>query len=474
LDPECAAYVIYTSGSTGTPKGVVVPHRAACNAISAAVELYGIGPGSRAVHTASIGFDASVLEVFLPLAAGAELHMVDRDTVRSGDELAALLREREVDVWVATPALLESLGGEPLPALRVVSTGGDRLAGETVKRWAAGRRMLNLYGPTETTVFSASHAVAPGAAEAPPVGRPIANTRVYVLDGEMRPRVPGIPGEVFIGGHGVARGYLGRPGLTAERFLPDPFSGQPGARLYRTGDLARLRVDGELEFRGRADAQLKVRGFRIEPGEVEAALLALGGVREAVVVARDDTPGGPRLVAYVVPDDSGTAPRDPRQALRERLPEHMVPAVVVPLEAVPRTPNGKTDRRALPAPDARAAQQREYVAPRGALETLLASVWAEVLGRERVGIQDNFFDLGGHSLLATQVSTRLKSSKIAVPVRMLFQHPTVEELARAVAAAEPRPGQTEKVAALVLKVQSLSPEARRQLLQANRPAGVQG
>ncbi len=468
-DPESAAYVIYTSGSTGTPKGVVVPHRAACNAIAAAAGLYGVGPGSRAAHTASIGFDASVLELFLPLAAGAELHLVDRDTVRSADELAALLRERGVDVWVATPALLESLGDEPLPALRVVSTGGDRLSGETVRRWSDGRRMLNLYGPTETTVFSTAHAVAPGTAEAPPVGRPIANTRVYVLDGEMRPVVPGIPGELFIGGAGVARGYLGRPALTAERFVPDPFSGEPGARLYRTGDLARLRVDGELEFRGRADAQLKVRGFRIEPGEIEAALMALGGIREAVVVARDDVPGGARLVAYVVPDGTAAGPQDPRQALRELLPEHMVPAAFVPVAAIPRTPNGKTDRAALPAPDAGAAQQRGYVAPRSALETLLASVWAEVLGRERVGIEDDFFDLGGHSLLAMQVSARLEASKIAFPVRMLFQHPTVEQMARALAAAEARPGQTEKVAALVLQVQSLSPEARRQLLE-GKPA----
>jgi amino acid adenylation domain-containing protein len=473
LDAECAAYVIYTSGSTGIPKGVVVPHRAACNTIAAAVELLGVRPGTRMAHTASIGFDAAVLELFVPLAAGGELHLVDRETARSPDELAALLRERGIEVWVTTPPLLESVGGAQLPALRALSVGGDRIPGATAKRWSEERRMFNLYGPTEATVFCTAHAVAPGAAESPPIGRPAANTRAYVLDGAMSPVVPGNPGELFVGGQGVARGYLHRPELTAARFVPDPFSGEPGARLYRTGDLARLRVDGELEFRGRADAQVKVRGFRIEPGEVEAALLALGGFREAVVVARDDAPGGPGLVAYLVPDDAGAPPRDPRQALRERLPEHMVPAVFVVVEAIPRTPGGKTDRRALPAPGA-AAARREYVAPRGALETLLAAVWAEVLGRERVGIQDDFFDLGGHSLLATQVSTRLGESRIAVPVRMLFQHPTVEELARALAAAEPRPGQLEKVAALVLRVRSLSPEARRELLEGKRPAGVQG
>ncbi|MEW5929751.1 MAG: amino acid adenylation domain-containing protein [Gemmatimonadota bacterium] len=474
FDPECAAYVIYTSGSTGTPKGVVATHRAACNVVAALAEPFGIGVGARAVQTISIGFDGSVVDLFVPLAAGAELHLADRDTARSGDELAAFLREREIEMLVAPTAVLDALAHEPLPALRVVGTGGERLSAGTVRRWSEGRRLLNLYGPTETTVASTARVVAPGTAEAPPIGRPLANTRVYVLDGEMRPLVPGIPGEVFIGGAGVARGYLGRPGLTAERFVPDPLSGEPGARLYRTGDLARLRADGELEFRGRIDAQVKLRGFRIEPGEVEAAILALGGVREAVVVARDDGPGGARLVAYLVPDGSAAWPADPRGALRERLPEHLVPAAFVPLEAIPRTPNGKTDRRALPAPDARAVRERGYVAPRSALETLLAGVWAEVLGRERVGVEDDFFDLGGHSLLATQVSTRLKASRIQAPVRMLFQHPTVEEMARALVAAEPSPGQTEKVAALVLRVQSLSPEARRALLRGNRPTGVEG
>ncbi|MET0400360.1 MAG: amino acid adenylation domain-containing protein [Longimicrobiaceae bacterium] len=472
LDPECAAYVIYTSGSTGTPKGVVVPHRAACNTIAVAVELMGVGPGTRVAHTASIGFDAAVLELFLPLAAGGELHLFDRDTVRSPEELAALLRERGIEAWIATPPLLESVGDAQLPALRALGVGGDRIAGATAKRWSEGRRMYNLYGPTEIAVFCTAHAVAPGTAESPPMGRPVANARVYLLDGAMSPVVPGVPGEMFVGGRGVARGYLGRPDLTAETFVPDPFSGEPGARLYRTGDLARLRVDGELEFRGRADAQVKVRGFRIEPGEVEAALLALGGFREAVVVARDDAPGGPGLVAYLVPDD-GAPPPDPRQGLRERLPEHMVPSVFVVVDAIPRTPGGKTDRRALPAPGT-ATAEREYVAPRGALETLLAAVWAEVLGRERVGIGDDFFDLGGHSLLATRVSTRLGESRIAVPVRMLFQHPTVEALASALAAAEPRPGQLEKVAALVLRVRSLSPEARRELLEGRRPTGVGG
>jgi len=471
--PEAAAYVIYTSGSTGTPKGVVVPHRAARNLVAAAVDLYGIGAGSRAVHTASIGFDASVLELFLPLAAGAELHLVDRDTVRSTDELAALLREREVDVWVATPALLEAVGEESLPALRVVSAGGDRLSGEVARRWSEGRRLLNLYGPTETTVFSFSHACVPGSADTPPVGRPIANTRAYVLDAEMRPVIPGVPGEIYVGGAGVARGYHGRPDLTAERFLPDPFGGEPGARLYRTGDLGRLRPDGELEFRGRADAQVKVRGFRIEPGEVESALLALGGIREAAVVAREDGPGGPRLVAYVVPGEGAVAPAELRAALRDRIPEHLVPAAVVPLASLPRTANGKLDRGALPAPDAKAAQA-EYREPRSALERVLAGIWQDVLGVERVGISDNFFDLGGHSLLATQVSTRASVLKTPVPVRMLFQHPVLEELARAIVASEARPGQTEKVAALVLRVQSLSEEDRRRMMAARPGAGGEG
>ena len=277
------AYVIYTSGSTGTPKGVMVTHGGAASLLATAVEIFGVRTGSRVVQTASLSFDASILETFAALLGGASLHVADRDTVLSAEALGALLREREVDVWMSSPPLLELLGDAELPALRTVGTGGDRCSGELAARWSRGRRLLNLYGPTETTIYATWHPVRPGAAEAPPIGRPVAGARAYVLDAAGQPAPAGIPGELHVGGVGVSRGYLGRPALTAEKFVPDPFSGEAGARMYRTGDRARWRADGELEFLGRTDAQVKVRGFRIEPGEIEAALLAHPGVRAAVV-----------------------------------------------------------------------------------------------------------------------------------------------------------------------------------------------
>ncbi|HEX7240853.1 MAG TPA: amino acid adenylation domain-containing protein, partial [Longimicrobiaceae bacterium] len=300
VSPDSLAYVVYTSGSTGTPKGVMVTHGAAANLLSQAVETFGARPGSRVAHTASLSFDASILEVFLALLSGAALHVADRETVLSGEALGALLRERGVDVWVSTPPLLELLAEEELPALRSVSTGGDRCPGELAARWSRGRRLMNMYGPTETVVYTTWHPCAEGSAEAPPIGRPVAGARAYVLDASLQPAPVGVPGELYVGGAGLARGYLGRPELTAERFVPDPFSGEPGARRYRTGDRVRWRADGELEFLGRADAQVKIRGLRIEPGEVEAAILAHPGVRAAAVAVREDAPGRRMLVAYAV------------------------------------------------------------------------------------------------------------------------------------------------------------------------------
>jgi len=471
--PDHLAYVIYTSGSTGRPKGVMVTHRAAAGRLAAAVETFGARPGSRVAQTASLSFDASILEIFLALLSGAALHVVDRETVLSAEALGALLREREIDLWVSTPPVLEMLGEGDFPALRAVSTGGDRCSGELAARWSRGRRLLNLYGPTETTIYATGHLCRPGAAEAPPIGRPVAGTRAYVLDARGEPVPAGFPGELYVGGAGVARGYLGRPGLTAERFVPDPFSGVAGERVYRTGDRARWSEAGELEFLGRVDEQVKVRGFRIEPGEVEAALLAHPAVREAVVVVRD----GPsarrddrRLVAYLVPADGRTAsPAELREHLRTLLPEYMVPSSIVPLDALPLTPSGKLDRQALPDDDG--ARDREYVAPRSALEEALAGIWQEVLGVERVGIHDSFFDLGGHSLLATQLVARIKVLHAEVPVRQLFQTPTVAGLAEAVTRAETTPGATEMIARVLLRLKTMSPEERAAALR-EKHAGV--
>ncbi|HEX8273690.1 MAG TPA: amino acid adenylation domain-containing protein [Longimicrobiaceae bacterium] len=437
VDPLNAAYVIYTSGSTGLPKGVVVTHAGAANLLAGAVDTFGARPGDRVAQLASTGFDASLLEIFLALLSGAALHPVGRDVVLSPGRLAELLREREIGILVSTPALLDTLPPDRLPALRAVSTGGDRCSGETAARWSAGRRLLNMYGPTEASIYATWHPCPPGGSEAPPIGRPVANARAYVLDTGGEPAPVGVPGELCLGGAGVARGYLGRPELTADRFVPDPFAGGAGERLYRTGDRARWRGDGTLEFLGRLDAQVKVRGFRVEPGEVEAALLAEPGVREAVVVAREDGPGGTRLVAYLVAGQGTALPAaELRARLRRRLPEHMVPGTFVVLERLPLTPSGKADRRALPAPERAAA---EYAAPRTEMEELLCDVWLEVLGGrgggrlERVGIHDSFFDLGGHSLLAMQLLGRIREAlDVQVPPRTLFEAPTVAELAAAV------------------------------------------
>jgi acyl-coenzyme A synthetase/AMP-(fatty) acid ligase/acyl carrier protein len=291
--------------------------------------------------------------------------------------------------------------------------------------------LFNLYGPSEDTTYSTFVLVPRGTGRAPTIGRPVAGTQAWVLDERLRPVPTGVTGELWLGGRGLARGYLGRPELTAERFVPDP-SGPPGARLYRTGDLARWRADGELEFLGRRDFQVKVRGFRIELGEIEERLARHPGVREAAVVAREDA-GEIRLVAYVAAqEETALEAGELRGFLRQVLPEHMVPAVFVPLAALPLTPNGKVDRRALPSPDGAGAGRREYVAPRSLTEELLAGIWAEVLKVERVGVHDSFFDLGGHSLLAAQVVSRVReAADLDLPLRALFQHPTLEGLAGA-------------------------------------------
>ncbi len=368
--PDNLAYVIYTSGSTGTPKGVMVTHRAAANLLESALATFGTGAGSRVLHAVSPSFDASVLEIFVALLAGAELHVADRETVLAPPALAELLRERAIDTWVATPALLEALPDTDFPALRVVSTGGERCSGEVAARWSAGRRLVNMYGPTETTIYATRHACPPVADGAPPIGRPVENARAYVLDPRGGPLPAGVPGELYVGGAGVARGYLGRPGLTAERFLPDPFAPEPGARAYRTGDRARWLPSGGLEFLGRVDQQVKLRGLRIEPGEVEAVLLAHPGVRSAAVTVREDAPGRRALVAYVVPGE-GDAAAEQVAAWREAWDQTYAAA---PAGGAPLTRLGWHHGDA--AGELRPGEMREWV------ERSVASVLA--LGPERV------------------------------------------------------------------------------------------
>ncbi|WP_163997839.1 non-ribosomal peptide synthase/polyketide synthase, partial [Pyxidicoccus caerfyrddinensis] len=429
--PYHLAYLLYTSGSTGTPKGTAVEHRGVTNLVTQEKGVYEIGPGSRVLQFASLSFDLSVEEIFTTLCSGGALVLAPMEKLMPGAPLQKLMRDEALTVISVTPAALAATPAEGYPALRTVISGGEAVSAEVVGRWAPGRTFHNGYGPTETTVV-ATLAICKPDGSVPSIGRPMGNMRTYVLDVRGEPVPVGVKGELYVGGVGVARGYAGRPGLTADRFLPDAWSGVPGARMYRTGDVVRWREDGTLDYLGRADAQVKVRGFRIELGEVESALAKLPAVREAVVVAREDGPGGKRLVGYVVAHEGfQTDSAALRAALKETLPEYMVPSAVVVLDAMPLTSNGKVDRRALPAPDLAATGGRpDFVAPRTETEALLAGIWSAVLGVEPVGLSDNFFELGGHSLLATQAISRMRAAfNVELPLRDLFDAATLAELA---------------------------------------------
>ncbi|HYH81021.1 MAG TPA: amino acid adenylation domain-containing protein, partial [Longimicrobium sp.] len=427
LTPAHAAYVIYTSGSTGRPKGVLVPHRGLCNVAAAQQRAFGVGAGDRVLQFASLSFDAAAFELVMALASGAALCVASRDELLPGPGLLALLRRHAITAVTLPPSALAALPVEELPALRTITTAGEALPAELVGRWGVRHRLWNLYGPTEATIWSTAAACADPARK-PDIGGPIDNTRAYVLDPGLEPLPPGAAGELYVGGAGVARGYLGRPALTAERFVPDPFGGEPGARLYRTGDRVRRLADGMLDFIGRVDHQVKVRGFRIEPGEIEARLREHPAVREAVVLVREDAPGDTRLVAYAVADEWAGA-NVLRAHLGQALPAYMVPAAFVRLDAFPLTPNGKIDRKALPAPEGDAFAARAYRAPVGETEQALVDIWAEVLRLERVGVEESFFELGGHSLLATRVVSRVRELfGVELPLRTLFEGPTVAEL----------------------------------------------
>ncbi|UGQ48159.1 non-ribosomal peptide synthetase [Massilia endophytica] len=437
LTPQHLCYLIYTSGSTGMPKGVMIEHAGLCNYLHWALGAYA---PVNAVVSSSLSFDATVTSLYLPLLRGGMVHLLrEHDEI---DGLYALLQQPGADWLVkATPAHLDVLGHRAKregarTAVGVFVIGGEALAPSTVQLWREvqpGVRMVNEYGPTETVVGCVTYEV-PEALEsqhAVPIGQPIANTRIYILDAEGQPVPPGVSGELFIGTVGVARGYLNREELNAERFLPDPFSAAPGARMYRTGDLGRWRGDGSIDYLGRNDFQVKIRGFRIEPGEIEAWLKSHALVRDAAVIAREDSPGDKRLVAYYTAGAAVPA-EELRAMLAQSLPEHMVPAAYVQLEELPLTPNGKLDRRALPMPEAQAFAAHAYEAPQGELEAALARIWSEVLLIERVGRNDNFFELGGNSLLMVALIERMRQCGLHADLRTLFGAPTLREVAASV------------------------------------------
>ncbi|HYO12189.1 MAG TPA: non-ribosomal peptide synthase/polyketide synthase [Thermoanaerobaculia bacterium] len=476
--PEDVAYIIHTSGSTGAPKGIVVQHRPVVNLIRWVNKTFGVGPGDQLLFVTSLCFDLSVYDVFGTLAAGGTIHVASEEDLRDPERLVRALTSEPITIWDSAPAALQQLAPLfPAPGtlaaspLRLVLLSGDWIPvslPDQVRAAFPGARVVSLGGATEATIWSNWYPVGEVAPGWPsiPYGRPIANARYHVLDEELGPAPVGVPGPLYIGGDCLCVGYAQAPETTAEKFLPDPFSGRPGSRLYATGDRARYKPDGNLEFLGRLDIPVKVRGYRIELEEIEAALSRHPGVREAVVLAREDVPGDKRLVGYVVPARRpAPEPGELRTALQQTLPDYMVPWTFVTLETLPLTANGKVDRWTLPAPQD-AGSGGAYVAPRNELERAVSAVWREVLGVARIGVHDNFFESGGSSLLIAKLHSRLKSTLgVDVPVMELFRYPTIDALARRLA-EEPRPeAPQEKLEAVRARTRGRQ-EALRQMSQA--------
>jgi amino acid adenylation domain-containing protein len=444
--PTNLAYVIYTSGSTGLPKGVMVDRQSLANFLQSMKSEPGIRPGEALAAVTTLSFDIAGLELYLPLIAGGLIVLIGRETARDAHELHQMLIQHSVTMMQATPTMWSMLdldGWRPRSGFKILC-GAEALDKELAGKLVAhGVPAWNLYGPTETTIWSCMKRLQDS--DAVTIGRPIANTRVYVLDHFQQPVPKGVSGELYVGGSGVSRGYFNRSALTAERFVPDAFGKQPGSRLYRTGDLVRFRADGELEFLGRVDQQVKIRGFRIELGEVEKALSAHEAIQQAAVSVRSGTNGEKRLVAHLVMKEQSCAEggKDDRQTscelreyLLQRLPEYMIPNQYVVLQAMPLTLNGKVDRKQLPEPDpSLRSQERPFIAPHTKLEQALAGIWMEVLGLEKVSANDSFFDLGGDSLLVSRMVAKIHSAfAVHIPIRTIFLTPTIQKIAAAVKA----------------------------------------
>ncbi len=472
LVTENLAYVVFTSGSTGRPKGVMVTHRSFVNAYRGWEIAYALKPGDRHLQMASFSFDVFSGDWIRALGSGARLVLCPYEVLLSGDDLCALIRTEEISIAEFVPAILRNLlehlraAGNRLDAMRMLVVGSDvwnaSEYSEIRRHLGNDTPIVNSYGVAECTIdstFFAATAPQLGAGGTVPIGRPFANIRIYMLDPRGEPVPVGVPGELVVGGEGLARGYLGDAALSADRFEPDPFGGAAGSRLYRTGDLARWRPNGDVDFLGRADTQVKVRGFRIELAEIESVLARHRQVREVAVLARDARATERVLVAYLVTEgDPAPSSTALREYLGRRLPDHMVPQAFVTLDAFPLTPAGKVDRKALPAPEpSRPDLAASFVAPRTPVERTLASLWTDVLGIEEVGVHDNFFDLGGHSLVAIRLIGSLRQVfTLDIPVRRLFECPTIAELAPALVELETSAGQVAKIADLYQRVEGMS------------------
>ncbi|MBE9165412.1 non-ribosomal peptide synthetase [Tychonema sp. LEGE 06208] len=429
--PENLAYVIYTSGSTGKPKGVLIEHRGLYNLVKAQIEALQISSNHRILQFASLSFDASIFEIVMALGTGSTLYCAKKESLLPGQTLIQFLQDNAITHATLPPSLLAVLPKAVLPALQTIICAGESCSPDIVKRWASGRRFFNAYGPTEATVWSSFAEI--GDSKKTPIGRPIANTKLYILDKNLQPVPVGIPGELYIGGSGLARGYLNRPELTAQRFIANPFSQKAGERIYKTGDLARYFPDGNIEFLGRTDEQVKIRGYRIELGEIEALLLQHPAVKETAVVAEDDLSGNKRLVAYVVPNQNQTLnPLEMRNFLKQQLPNYMIPSAFVAIDFLPLTPNGKIDRNRLISPENLISNStdKSCIAPRTPTESTLAQIWSKILNTEPVGIGDNFFDLGGDSLLAIRLINEINQQfERELSLSAIFLNPTIEGLA---------------------------------------------
>jgi amino acid adenylation domain-containing protein len=480
---DSLAYVIFTSGSTGRPKGVEVEHRQILNYVEGILEQLKLPAGSSFAMVSPITADLGNTMLYPALATGGTLHIISEDRATDSVALGAYFQYHQPDCLKIVPSHLASLliGSTPaevLPQKRLV-VGGESCQWQLVEKVQAlipGCRVINHYGPTETTVGVTTHhadATDRSTIHSPsvPIGRPLPNSQLYILDSHQSPVPLGVAGEVYIGGRGLSRGYAGAPELTAEKFVPHSYSEEPGARLYKTGDRAKFQSDGTIEFLGRIDHQLKIRGFRIELSEVESVLGQHPAVEETVVIAREDVQGDKRLAAYVVPSNGSTLTfSEMRSFLKEKLPDYMIPSALVFLDLLPLTPNGKVDRRALPTPDLeRSRLETKFIAPRTPVEKVLAEIWREVLGLERVGVNDNFFELGGHSLLATQVVSRVyQKFKIELSLRVFLEKPTVAGLTEVLENYETVPGQASAIAQILEKIDAMDAEEIRKMLHDKR------
>ncbi|CAD0226446.1 AerB protein [Planktothrix agardhii] len=422
------AYVIYTSGSTGKPKGVLLAHKGVCNLATQQRKIFNIKAQSRVLQFASFSFDASVWEIFMALGSGATLVMGDSDSLLPGENLLNLLKKQKITVATLPPSALAVMPTDELPDLQSLIVAGESSSADLLKKWCQNRHVFNAYGPTESTVCT-TIALIKDPQQKPPIGKPLGNFQVYILDPCLNPVPIGINGELYIGGEGLAKGYLGQPELTNSKFISNPFNDDPASRLYKTGDIVRYLADGNIDFMGRIDHQIKIRGFRIELGEIETVLSQHPQVQEGIVIAREDELGVKRLSAYVIPVTQQLTRQELRQFLQDKLPNYMVPAFLMLLDSFPLTPNGKVDRRALPIPEIDLHELQNYIAPSTDTETILAQIWQSVLGRERISIHDNFFELGGDSILGIQIIAKANQAGLEITPKQLFSHQTIAQLA---------------------------------------------